>query len=111
MVITLKNVVTLQVLGTPSQEDLAYVRLLSAAAAQFIETQPIVPSTDLDILFPDAPRGVSSLLVGCVAKTLMSFTESCCLPLPSSREPGSSQFRSAAAALWACSATEGAGLS
>ena len=52
----------LQVLGTPSQEDLAYVRLLSAAAAQFIETQPIVPSTNLDILFPDAPPGVSSLL-------------------------------------------------
>ena len=55
---------TLQVLGTPSQEDLAYVRLLSAAAAQFIETQPIVPSTNLDILFPDAPPGVSSLFVG-----------------------------------------------
>ena len=99
MVISLSNVPTLQVLGTPSHEDLAYVRLLSAAAAQFIETQPIVPSTDLDILFPDAPPGVSSLLFGCMAETLMSFLESCCLPLPSSREPGSTQIRFAAAAL------------
>ena len=65
---------TLQVLGTPLQEDLAYVRLLSAAAAQFIETQPIVPSKNLDLLFPDAPPGVSSPLLGCVAKTLTSFS-------------------------------------
>ena len=71
----------LQVLGTPSQEDLAYVRLLSAAAAQFIETQPIVPSTNLDILFPDAPPGVSSLFLGCVAETLMSIIQTSSLYL------------------------------
>ena len=82
MVITLRYMHMLQVLGTPSQEDLAYVRLLSAAAAQFIETQPIVPSTNLDSLFPDAPQGVSSLLSGCVAEILMSSIQTCRPPLP-----------------------------